>query len=162
MMTAITIFTGTASILGFIYIYFFSHAPLSYKKISGALFVLATLWSAYILIVPESSIVNNVSNKLAYYQTPTSEMVNDRLLIQRGSFSLSGLEALAIEFQHPFLNAPKVEVININGNNGDFVPEIRRVTPHQVTFKSKAAGGLTFSRSYNWVARGIPLKIEQQ
>lgn len=159
-ITIFTIFTGITSVLSYIYICFFSNTPKLYKQISGAFFFLASIWSAYILIIPESSILNNVSNKLTYYQAPTTEMVNDRLLIQRGGFSLSGFEPIAIEFQHPYLETPKVEIININGHSSDYIPRVIKTTPHQVVFKSNTAGGFSLSRSYNWIARGKPLKVE--
>ena len=150
-----TILTGTASLLGFLYIFIGKNE--FFKKLCAILFVFAFIWSGYILLYPTST-VRNVAAKVILYKDPTIEQPSNNLVIQRGAFSIYGFEPQAVEFEHPFKDKPEVEVININGYSEQYIPRVLKVTPHQVVFKSSTSGGLAFSRQYNWVARGTPLE----
>ncbi|QIZ76461.1 hypothetical protein [Ferrimonas lipolytica] len=158
MLTFITIFTiitGTASLLGFIYIFWGLNEQ--YKTTCKYIFSLAFIWSAYILFFP-SSIVENVAGNISFYQSPTIENPSKNLIIQRGEFSVSENEPVAIEFPFPFKEAPKVEIINTNAHKENFIPNIKKITAHQVVFQSSSYGGFALYRTYKWVARGIPLE----
>jgi hypothetical protein len=154
-LTIFTIITGTASLLGFLYIFFGKSEK--FKRISAAFFVLAFAWSVYVLVYPTST-VKNVAEKFVLYKAPAIEEKSANLLIQRGEITISGLEPLAVEFAYPFKDTPTVEVINVNGYNDEYIPRVQKITPHQVIFKSSADGGFQSSRQYNWVARGTPLE----
>lgn len=161
MISAITIFTiitGTCSLLGFLYIFFTNKT--SYKKLCYVGFVLALAWSLYILFYP-THVTENVANKVEYYQEPNIEQINRNLIIQRGSFSVSGFNPTSVEFPHPFNEAPIVEIINYNGYQESLVPTVEKVTPHQVIFKKNSVSGLEIFQNYRWVARGQPLKLAE-
>jgi hypothetical protein len=157
-LTIFTIITGTASLLGFLYIYLGKKAY--FKRWAAALFASAFIWSGYILVYPTST-VKNVEAKFTFYKAPTVEEPSRSLIIQRGEFTISDHKPLAIEFDRPYRESPKVEVINFNGHGEDFIPSVVKITPHQVIFKSSVSGGLFPNRHYKWVARGAPLEVDK-
>lgn len=148
--------TGACSFLGFAYIFYADKER--YKKLCSIVLTLALIWSLYVLFYP-TSVTENVARKVEYYQTPSIEAVNKNLIIQRGSFSISGLNPISIEFPYPFNEAPQIEVINYKGYEESLVPKIDKVTPHQVIFKKTSSSSLEVYPTYRWVARGQPLEL---
>ena len=161
MLTALTVFTiitGTASLLGFAFA-FFGKVTAKYKWLCAAFFVLAAIWSGYVLLVPGSTTESNVASKIAYFHFPSVERQSETLLIQRGEFTLSGLGPIGIEFMLPFRHPPEFELINFSGVGPEEVPHVEKVTAHQVVIDRQygfpQAEGQ--NRKFRWVARGIPL-----
>ena len=165
MFTGLVIFTiisGFASLLGFTFI-FFGKVTLRYKTLCAIGFALAAVWAGYVLIVPESATERNLASKIAYYRFPSVEKKNQTLLIQRGSFTLSGLSSMSIEFPLPFLDPPEIEIINFRGYDPGEIPVIERLTAHQFEIGLQHMLALGFppavqNREFRWVARGIPLE----
>ncbi|MCX7279893.1 MAG: hypothetical protein NTZ15_21705 [Burkholderiales bacterium] len=162
MATALTIFTivtGVASLLGLAFVFFGTVTP-GYRRLCAWSFGGATLWSLYVLFVPSSAVETNVADKLSYFRTPTIEHESNSIMVQRGELAFSGFGPLSIEFPSPFLNAPRVEVINVGGYEEGDVPKIRDVTPQQFTLYRSTIGGIGIPQrfqTFRWVARGTPL-----
>jgi hypothetical protein len=163
MVTAVTIFTifsGVASLLGFAFVFFGDVASPQYRNLCAVGFGLATIWSAYVLFVPGTSVETNVAGKIAYYRAATAEKQSDTRIIQRGEVSFSGFGPMAIEFPLPFRDLPDVEVINSGGYRNESVPFVEKRTAHQVIFRRGSVGGVLTPEGmqvYRWVARGVPL-----
>ena len=161
-----TIFSGFASLLGFAFI-FFGVVTIKYKILCAIGFLLAGVWAGYVLIVPNSTTEKNVTSKIAYYEYPSVERRSEILMIQRGSFALSGVGPMAIEFFLPFRDPPEIEIINFMGYNSGEVPLVKRVSAHQfeVSLLHLLERGFPQAgqnRIFKWVARGIPLEEHSQ
>lgn len=157
-----TIFTGIASMLGFGFV-FFGKVTLRYKILCFIGFAIAAVWSGYVLIIPGSVTEKNVASKLSYYRFPNIEKKNQTLLIQRGTFTLSGLSSMSVEFSLPFQELPEVEIINFKAYDPGEIPVIEKTTAHQfvVGLQHMLAKGFPLAikdREFRWVARGIPLE----
>jgi hypothetical protein len=160
-LTILTIFGSVASLLGFAFL-FFGKMTVRYKWICGISFGLATIWSAYVLLMPGSKTEINVASNIEYYRFPNIEKKSETLLIQRGKFSLFSFNPVSVEFLLPFRDSPEVEVVNFEGYDSSMVPHIQKVTPHQFEIcLSQTVPGLppasVQGREFRWIARGIPL-----
>lgn len=155
VLTIFTIISGTASILGFLYLYL--GKTERFKKVSAMLFALAFSWSLYVLLYP-SSTVNNVAGKFGVYKQPMSEDASGNIVIQRGTFTINQSSPKAVEFEFPYVSPPAVEVINMNGYDNAYVPKVVRVTAHQVVFERDAYSGLIPMSTFGWIARGVELE----
>lgn len=160
LITIFTIFTGTASVLGFLVVFFKDGASGIYRWVCAIGFGIAVLWSAYVLFVPGTSIEENVAGKVAYYRAASVDQKSDRLVIERGEVSFSGFGPFSIEFPQPFRDPPDVEVVNFRGYDADHVPIVERKTAQQVIFKRSTVGGSwpESMQVFRWIARGVPLE----
>lgn len=165
MLTALvilTIFSGIASLLGFTFV-FFGKMTSRYKMLCAFGFALALIWSGYVLMVPGSATESNVASKIAFYRFPSVEKKSETLLIQRGSFTLTGLSPISIEYSVPFRDPPEVEVVNFRGYDPGAVPRVEISTAHHFDVGLQHMLALGFppsiqNREFRWVARGIPLE----
>ncbi|MBD3341541.1 MAG: hypothetical protein GF353_20725 [Candidatus Lokiarchaeota archaeon] len=151
-LTIFNLFSGTASIVGFAYV-FTKKNKERFIKICKIAFVITTILSIYVLFVPGNYFKNNVNSKIHYYSL---KQANDTL-IQEGSFSFSGFGPYAIKFHKPFAEKPEVEIINVNGYSHE--PSVSQITEHKVVFKRYSSGPSLIPDSfqkYIWVAKGKP------
>jgi hypothetical protein len=154
VLTIISIISGAASIISLL-LQLFSNSRGS-KIASSMLAIFAIIFSFYMLVIPGSAPVEKVSSKFRYFQ----KLRENDTLIQQGTFSFSGQKVYTIEFEEPYKNIPKVDVLNIHGYaNGD-VPLVDNVTNlfFQVRRWGSSRGDWipTGLQEYKWVAEGTP------
>jgi hypothetical protein len=128
------------------------------KKLIGMIFSVAALFSCYILFVPGNKIYENVESKIRYYSVTSK---ND-VLIQEGNFSFSGSGPYTIQFNEPYLERPKVHILNPNNYDESEIPRMEKATNQFFEVKRYGSSGLefvpTFLQEYKWIAQGKPLK----
>lgn len=154
-----TIFSGMASLLGFAYI-FFGSSRGGYKRLCAVGLGFATVWSVYIVLVPDSATIKNVAAKVAYYRTESSARSASMVLVQSGDVLLSECGSVEVEFIVPYKSPPTIEIVDIDGH-GDF-PVADAVTPVKATFDSTRGGAGPclpddVRNRYRWVATGTPI-----
>ncbi len=154
ILAVISVLSGAASLVGLAWSWFDPKSEWG-KRIAFFTFLIAFVFSGYMLFVPETSAVQNVKSKIQTYRVN-----NNNYLVQEGTFSFSENGPYDIQFPRPFVNPPKVVVVNFNGYEQQYTPYVKLTTKHFVRFKRDAIGGLTphSMQTYKWIAEGVPME----
>ena len=155
IIAVLSILSAAASFGGLILQYFGTEAR--YKFTTNIIFLVALLFSAYVVLVPGNEAVERVSSKLRYY----TREVNRDTIIQQSTFTLSGFEPKTIQFPEPYRDTPKVKIINPNGYCEAARPSVSQETVTNLSFEVRRWGLCAFSipefmQEYKWIAEGRP------
>ena len=121
--------------------------------VTGGIFILTIILSAYILFVPYNPIEFNIREKLQHYMSPDGSGTMTKLL---GTFQPKGHAPVDIPFPYPFESKPEVELMQITESSFSRY-ELGDITPHK--FSLKPIGLTSFDRPcYRWVATGKLLR----
>ena len=152
-LTIFNLIAGAASIAGLLLL---PDASLSSRYVLVP-FVVALAVSAYVLLVPDTTLERNVRSKtqVELFEPPSS---SDGIAIQQGQVTIkTNGSKVAVKFERPFASPPVVELINTGGATL-FTPTVDTVTAHQAIFDPHLNMSPVEKGEFTSVARGVLLR----
>jgi len=155
-ITIFSIISNSASIAGLYFAITDKNQFSYYYVFYIILFVLTFGLSFYVLFIPNNKVIQNVRNKIRKYSPIVGE---DDLVDQRGEFVIKEMGPVTIEFDIPFTEPPKVEIINTNSYTED-IPSVDEITRYKVSFKRNSYTHGSGNKIYNFIAHGKIVRYE--